>query len=386
MPTDADLLSYLQSRGLVYRLAELVQPALKEARTPYRLEARIQNVCTALGVPAFISRHKLKAFAEHPASIGLNLGEIVALETYFMRTGRGFDQIPLFRRVGLVGALRAHGDSAILIAAKPTRPNQTHYTRWDSRAHARVRGHLLAPGAIEEVDEADGARPPTLDVVLGPERAGRRYALEQWHRLIERDDTSLVSIGSPRASLASELMLARMLGLKPHGREHPGLFDPRLPFQFVWPEDPAAFPVGSTFALGPRSLTRARRRFAGIAGRIRSRKAAALACDHALHVAPAFQPKPWNTYGVIAVQRRAAGHLWVVLAGLSGPATLAAARLLPEFQPVPDHPHKPQTHSPLFWALVTAKISEGPGSPGEGDNRILDAWTLSPPRIHLPAS
>lgn len=130
MPTNAELEAYLARQGLVYRLPELVrQKALHEQGSPYRLEKVIEHFCKARNIPGEISRHVLTGLAEHPLSSSINLKQLLALDAYFAQGGRGFDQIPILRRVSLVDALRAEVAAAILIAAKPTQPNQTHYTR-----------------------------------------------------------------------------------------------------------------------------------------------------------------------------------------------------------------------------------------------------------------
>lgn len=393
MATPRTPSQYLRDEQLVFRLQELVADAIKAAGSKYRLEARITDHLSREGVPGKVTYEFLEGLATGNESTGLRLSHLIALHSWFSQHGHGLDEIPLLRRQGLLGCLRSQEQVRILIAAKMIVPRQTHYTRWDARALDEVKDLLQPPGTPNPRGRAN-----EFDVLLGPPSERRRYEDEPWHRLIEEDRLSLVSIGSPRSSLASELMLARMFRVAPSGRDRLPLFHPSLPFQFVWPPDPPPRPdlppslaVPSTFALGPEDLGPRR---ADLADRIRTRGFGALACRlhppatspagppsaavEQVFEVPAIGPHSWNSYGVICAQRRPAGHLWVVLAGLSGPATLAAARMLQDFLPAPPLPVRRQPIPPVHWALVEARLREGHDSPEEGDNRqLLDARLIS---------
>ena len=66
-----------------------------------------------------------------------------------------------------------------------------------------------------------------------------------------------------------------------------------------------------------------------------------------------------RSYGVIAAQRRPEGQIWVVIAGLTGPGTYAAATCLNAVEaPLPnaEDPHRGQ----VLWAVVEATVFTEP--------------------------
>lgn len=67
----------------------------------------------------------------------------------------------------------------------------------------------------------------------------------------------------------------------------------------------------------------------------------------------------WKDYGIIAAQRRSSGQLWLVLCGLSGPTTYAAAKVLKSLADIiPPNPFGED--SKVQWAVVKSVIEEKP--------------------------
>ncbi len=64
----------------------------------------------------------------------------------------------------------------------------------------------------------------------------------------------------------------------------------------------------------------------------------------------------WTALGIIAAQWRMNGQLRVVLAGSTGPATLACARLLPHI-PAVVPPATPEDHGTAIWVPVRSEYS-----------------------------
>ncbi len=64
-----------------------------------------------------------------------------------------------------------------------------------------------------------------------------------------------------------------------------------------------------------------------------------------------------ETYGIIAAQRRESGALWIVVAGVTGPGTYAASRLLGSHPGVPNR--QPAEPSAPIWTPVIASVCEG---------------------------
>ncbi|MBL9139795.1 MAG: hypothetical protein JNK85_28250 [Verrucomicrobiales bacterium] len=372
MPDRTRLEAFMADRGLVYHLAQRVRQEIRRVGSAFKLRTRIIKVCEAAGMSEKINVHVLKGLQHLPERTHLTLPQLVALHLYFSTRSGGLDKIPIFSRRRLLDALQEQSEITVLIAAKSLVRRQTHYTRWDSRALNTTKSLLLRrfqefgrevspPPAIDEVD-----------VLLRPEGKNRPYAADRWHRLIVEDRRTLISIGSPRASLASELLLASMFGVKPFGDRTVTVHDPRLPFQFVWPPD-RSFPAQSTFALEPKDIAK---QSARLSDQVRRGGSAAIAYRHQFLAAPASHAGGWDTFGVLCAQHRPNGNLWVVLSGLSGPATLAAAEVLAEIEPEPPPATGNGAPPPVLWGLVEARLTEDPASPEEADNRLLNRARL----------
>ena len=166
-------------------------------------------------------------------------------------------------------------------------------------------------------------------------------------------------IGSPRSCPAAELMLASMFKVKPFRKPTSS-----LPFHFIWSPKTLKFHT-SAFALDAEDIEAENHK---LAKEILEEKAWALKVADILYEVHRVGRKEWSVYGVVAAQRRAGGRVWVVVAGLSGPATYASALAvasqktgsLPE---IPEHGGR----SEVLWALVEATVRQGPET--YGDNR-----------------
>jgi len=168
--------------------------------------------------------------------------------------------------------------------------------------------------------------------------------------------TSVITIGSPKALHASEVAAATMFGVKPFGQEAEPV---NLPFGFAYsaklmqarpstfayvaePQAPGFHPYDvSALKFGDRTFSDSRER------------------------------DQWTDFGVILTQLRAEGQIWTVIAGNSGPATLAAARLagnvIPDFGSRVDH----EGNSAVYCRAVCAVIKRDPENSRGGDPREL---------------
>ncbi len=90
--------------------------------------------------------------------------------------------------------------------------------------------------------------------------------------------------------------------------------------------------------------------------------------------------KSWQMHGIVAAQRRPAGNLWLVVSGLAGPATCAAAKLVPDIRAM--LPWQPHRISPVLWVPVIAHVKEGAANHARGDIRELDQVQFAGP-THL---
>ena len=166
---------------------------------------------------------------------------------------------------------------------------------------------------------------------------------------------SIIAVGSPKACHVTECLLSMMFGVRGFER-NASVRD--LPFRFEYSprlmkSRPSAFaceaetppPFGAqfdTYALEFGSL----------------------------RYEVKFNQPSWDDYGVIVSQRRAGGQVWTVLAGLSGPATSAAAKMASAVQHDFCGKVDADGNSPVFCRAVTAKVERDNRIP-DGDNRVV---------------
>ena len=92
---------------------------------------------------------------------------------------------------------------------------------------------------------------------------------------------------------------------------------------------------------------------------------------------------PWDTYAVIAVQRRTANQVWVVVAGLTGPATLGAAKIVHK---ITDDLIVSSTtgRSATVWAAVRVRVEETKNPPAyRSDERRIVSYEIESARYPL---
>jgi hypothetical protein len=248
---------------------------------------------------------------------------------------------------------------------------------WDARSMARITKDLNDvdfEGDFEFEEVPFKARPRVDDL-----------RSHEWFNQLGQSETALISIGSPRANLASEYLLAQMFGREPFRAPHFENGRPAgLPFAFAWP--PAASEhIESCCAISERELRILKEPWARA---VASEKASALLINapalrtiaQAVPAAttswipvPRVPPKSqaWDMYATIVAQRRDKGQIWVVLCGISGPATHAAAIQLKNIEAA--LPAVERGHGEVMWGVIKVKMTFKPStSPtGVGDDRIL---------------
>jgi hypothetical protein len=312
-----------------------------------------------------VDRRKLKRMVEGE-DVSIRLKELVALDAYLSRKGEGLAEKPLFDRPGILEALGRSGEVLIFYGAYAReRLGRTDIIHWDIESVAEV---------IRDINRYSSGVHPEIEKVMNlPPGEGPLERLESWKRHLLDDGPSLVSIGSPIACRASEFMLAEMFGTKPY--VVPSGDRGQLPFNFVWP--PRKRTRRSSLAQDADDIKDLAPEFAEKI-RIENSKAEALRIGELLLQADTSKPA-WNSYGIIAAQRRRTGKIWLVLAGLEGPATLATAsavRLITSDMPTPEQPGQ---NSRVIWCAVEARVEKDPSLPG--DSRVLkDSMLLVKPR------
>lgn len=351
------------------RLTKLIARFTEGPINPNRLTDLINKANREAGTNCFITRRALLKIRDQPQKVGLTYNILIALNTYFKKFGVGLQQLPILETPGVLEVLVDSPRLVFMLGAKP-RPEERHtdISRWDTRSLAELMAQTsklqVRPEFVEDVLWRSPVNPTAIKS-------------ERWYRILEDDQASVVSIGSPLAALSSEVMLARMFGVEPF--ETPRFKTGRqVPFFFVWrPKHARNF--RSAFALTFREL---QSDCPSIASKVERNQATAFVLDGTAHPVAA-EGKTWTMYGIIAAQRRAAGNVWLVLSGLAGPATHAAAMMVKEI--TAELPWSKGQPSKVLWVPVKVQIKTGQDSSFGGDVReIVSAEFDEEPRIWPP--
>jgi len=347
------------------RLKAVIENALNESENSYHAVARrIEKANAAAGIAATISWRSLRRIVKEPEAAVLKWENLVALDTFFGPRGEGLDVQPLLERRGILHSLASPKKTVMfLLGAKPRpRAKRCDLSPWDTRSTARLARDftVINPGIPHDI----------ADVILDPHRDETTLVGEPWLDLLADPKISPVAIGSPRACLASELMLARMFSIAPFGTADLAKdLRAKLPFHFIWsPRDGRNF--RSRFALPARQVPSG----SGLSvPAILANRASAFRCGENYYEVP-VEGKEWTSYGVIAAQRRSNGQVWLVISGLTGPATYAAAMKVNDIADT--LPWAAGGNGPVLWVAVEAKVREVRRRRTHGDDREVVASKL----------
>ena len=353
----------------MFHLTGLLRQACQDGKSINQLVQEINDLTKKNQGSGRVNRRLLKMLKEGCATVGLTLEVAVAMTEYFRTIKLIKDDPQLFAYEALIDNLVRVSQVHFLYGAKP-RPKERRVdvSRWDLDAGAHV---LTAASRACTRCEFDSNHvlwhnPASLQSVQG----------EPWLRVLDDDEHSVVSIGSPLASLSTEVMLARMFGVKePFQTPDPTALS-RLPFWYCW-SPVVAEKFRSAFALTPAELKLVAK---DIAARVDANESHAFGLGDKVYEVPRTG-KAWQMPGIVAAQRRPKGNLWLVVSGVAGPATCAAAKLVPEIRAM--LPWQPQQVSPVLWVPVIAHVKEGAANPARGDIRELDSVHLAgPPHLY----
>lgn len=130
-------------------------------------------------------------------------------------------------------------------------------------------------------------------------------------RLIDEKNVAICSIGAPKASVMSQLLLQKMF--EPNAQEG------EVPFRFCWPELPAGC---NQFSLDASELSMSK-----AASKIRNGNACGIQFHEKLFTVD-FTTKSTKNYSIFACKQQSNSRFWLVLAGASGPGTEAACHYI----------------------------------------------------------
>lgn len=333
------------------KLAELVKLEANRVGGFTHLSEHLERLGTSRKLK--FDRRKLSDLV-HPnqGSLVLRTGEIELLEDYLQTRGKSLGG--LFERPRLTRPIVETGDITFLISAKPQ--DQEHMTvvsGWDLRALAAL---LRAFNRIDPKVEYH-IRDVLLSTRSEPGRGRERQAEPPD---LERPG-AIISLGSSLANSASETLLRKMFQLEASHAAASGRSQP--PFYFVWSADRVR---------DHQSL------FASSAKRIAAfdkLRDSAWATKGVVIEGEAFAvertQKKWNTYGFIVAQRHR-GQIWVVLAGLTGPATYGAARCFESVAAAVPELQEDGAPGSVVWIPVRTAVEESPNR--EGERRDVVGW------------
>jgi hypothetical protein len=116
-----------------------------------------------------------------------------------------------------------------------------------------------------------------------------------------------------------------------------------------------------------------------LAGRVQRDETTAFILGEDVHETKR-QGSEWTMYGVIAAQRRAAGNVWMVVAGHAGPATFGAATMVKQI--ADELPWSVNRPSKVLWVPVKVHVRAREPKPTDGDIReVVSAEFDGKPRI-----
>ncbi len=350
----------------VFRMARVLKRHKQELKGYSRLANAIREANRGSSKNP-VDRRKLKRIVDHQ-DVSLSTRELIALDTYLTPFGEGFADKPLLEKRSILGGLVEKGDVTLLLGSFPRADApRNELSRWDVQSLGRLLGEIgnLRPGIHVTVDDV------LFDDSVKPQSDPNALSLPY----LKDSGPSVSCLGSPRSSWASELMLAAMFKVTPFRKSS----SETLPFHFVWSPDVRKF-YPSAFAVGANDIKGLNGK---LAKEISEERAWALRVGDTVYEVRRKRRKDWKVYGVVAAQRRAGGRVWLVVAGLSGPATFASALALAAHKtgtlPEPD---TNDGHSQVLWALVEATVHHGARKHGDrrevSGERVLMTQTFSP--------
>jgi hypothetical protein len=313
----------------------------------------------------------------------LRISDLEAIDSYLRPFGEGLADVPFFDADGVLRDLVAKREVVFLIANRIT-PDRSYTSVWDVRAFNSIVESIDKRWPDTRVRLKEGI-PISLtgDSRYVPESIPEESDCLQYFK---NGNVSFCCLGAPLSSRLSEYMLAKMFGVRPF--TPPVSIETNLPFYFVWrpPRNNATgfARIPSHFSMTVEELRNATTLSVekGLLEAITEGKAQAFVVKiKDYEVRPVWLDKSLHQeYSIIVAQKLQEGEVWVVVAGLSGPGTYAAAKLLYKISiGIPDN--KAGDVPRLVYSVVesTIKVKEE-NAPGDA-REVIKQEVLVPPQI-----
>lgn len=315
-----------------------------------------------------VDRRKLKAIAVG-APFTISTDELIALDNYFSLSGDGLGDRPLFARQSVLEELAKGARIIFLLGAFPRDEEvRNDVNLWDVKAFQEVLSGLYRfregiPNALQDIPFLNAEGVHNQD----PAVCGH---------ILHQNRPNACGIGSPRASVATETMLCKMFTINPFT-----ISSEPLPFKFIWPLDD--YREHKRFVSAFEATAEEIAALQGHHWSIKPERRRALVVNGRIYEVVPERSKPWSDYGIIALQRQMDGQIWLVLAGITGPATFACAIACRTRMNIAI-PRAGEAPSPVVWALVHATVAEQ--TQGIGDIRRVESVDLVGKPQHWPKS
>lgn len=301
----------------------------------------------------------------------LKVAQIEAIDHYLqIRWGVSLSQLWSGRSV--VQELVAARTIAFVLGSQPDQnARRIDLSRWDIRAMRDVLNQLYAIGQPLQILFEDviyrGARTEVLCSGNVPQN-------ESWFHLTGQESgPAIVCLGSPKANHCSEVLLARMLRVRPF---EPWPAGQRRPFGFIWPHgDPRGDEIKSCVKIDPVTDVKEIRDLGGMSRSLlralQNEQSRTLAVVFDGQVYPVRRTgHTWDSYAILAA-RRVGKRTHVCVAGLTGPATLGGARLLRQFCPQLQR-EVGSSGSHTAWLAVKTHVTDAKRKSFRSDERRVE--------------
>ena len=319
-------------------------------------------------------RRKLTALARGSKTEVMTINQLLSLEAVLNENGMSLTHIKLFEHpMSLMSTLAEKREFIALFSAREdTELKRMVLSDFDVMAWHEMTGAVTREGftAVKAKDAA------LCDTAAEADEAVKEI-VKDIHR---RKNIAVAAVGSFRTNHFFEVLMCEMAGVPRYEPQPMGA----LPFQFVYPDEGAPA-LKSAFELRAADIEDMKP--SAYKKVLKGGRALVVNRKGVRQVFEASAPS-WNMtrdLGIIAAQIQPDGNIWLVVAGLSGAGTLAAAQAAVEFRNTLPQPLEPGQRGAIIWAAVEAKLrTDAPR--GTRATRKVHDWRLGQVHFWRPAN